>query len=131
MARTVTIVPHTHWDREWYSPFQTFRLRLVDLLDDLLPRLDEDPAYAHFLLDGQMAVVDDYLAIRPEAAYFAVGDGQRTLFLVVNAEDASELPRLVEPFWLAFEADIEVTPVMSQADFEKAAVHIAEAAKKF
>ena len=29
--RTVSIVPHTHWDREWYSPFQTFRLRLVDL----------------------------------------------------------------------------------------------------
>ncbi|MEY2421596.1 MAG: 2-O-(6-phospho-alpha-D-mannosyl)-D-glycerate hydrolase [Acidimicrobiaceae bacterium] len=65
--RRVSIVPHTHWDREWYSPFQTFRLRLVDLLDDLLPRLDGDPSYAHFMLDGQMAVVDDYLAIRPEA----------------------------------------------------------------
>jgi alpha-mannosidase len=63
----MAVVPHTHWDREWYSPFQTFRLRLVDLLDDLLPRLEADPAYAHFLLDGQMAVVDDYLAVRPEA----------------------------------------------------------------
>jgi len=61
------VVPHTHWDREWYSPFQTFRLRLVELLDELLPRLEADPSYAHFLLDGQMAVVDDYLAIRPEA----------------------------------------------------------------
>ncbi|HEY5153123.1 MAG TPA: hypothetical protein VIJ47_00205, partial [Acidimicrobiales bacterium] len=67
MARDVVIVPHTHWDREWYSPFQTFRLRLVDLLDDLLPRLEADPSYGHFLLDGQMAVVDDYLAVRPEA----------------------------------------------------------------
>jgi hypothetical protein len=65
--RDVVIVPHTHWDREWYSPFQTFRLRLVDLLDDLLPRLEADPSYGHFLLDGQMAVVDDYLAVRPEA----------------------------------------------------------------
>src|SRR5947199_8744918 len=65
--RRVSIVPHTHWDREWYSPFQTFRLRLVDLLDDLLPRLDADPSYAHFMLDGQMAVVDDYLAVRPAA----------------------------------------------------------------
>ena len=37
MTRTVDIVPHTHWDREWYPPFQTFRLRLVDLLDELLP----------------------------------------------------------------------------------------------
>jgi hypothetical protein len=67
MARTVAIVPHTHWDREWYQPFQTFRLRLVDLLDEFLPRLDRDPAYARFLLDGQMAVVDDYLEVRPEA----------------------------------------------------------------
>jgi hypothetical protein len=66
--RRVSIVPHTHWDREWYSSFQTFRLRLVDLLDDLLPRMDADPSYAHFLLDGQLAVVDDYLAVRPEAA---------------------------------------------------------------
>jgi hypothetical protein len=66
-ARTVAIVPHTHWDREWYQPFQTFRLRLVDLLDEFLPRLDADPAYARFLLDGQMAVVDDYLEVRPEA----------------------------------------------------------------
>ncbi|MEO7573964.1 MAG: alpha-mannosidase [Acidimicrobiales bacterium] len=65
--RRVNIVPHTHWDREWYSPFQSFRLRLVDLLDDLLPQLEGDPSYAHFLLDGQMAVVDDYLAVRPEA----------------------------------------------------------------
>jgi mannosylglycerate hydrolase len=67
MSREVVVVPHTHWDREWYEPFQTFRLRLVDLLDDLLPRLDADPAYRHFLLDGQMAVVDDYLEVRPEA----------------------------------------------------------------
>ncbi|MFN8041369.1 MAG: glycoside hydrolase family 38 C-terminal domain-containing protein [Acidimicrobiales bacterium] len=68
MARDVTIVPHTHWDREWYEPFQTFRMRLVELVDDLLPLLDADPGYAHFQLDGQMAVVDDYLAIRPERA---------------------------------------------------------------
>ncbi|QGG94747.1 glycoside hydrolase family 38 N-terminal domain-containing protein [Actinomarinicola tropica] len=67
MARQVSVVPHTHWDREWYLPFQTFRAKLVGLLDELLPRLERDPSYAHFLLDGQMAVVDDHLAIRPEA----------------------------------------------------------------
>jgi mannosylglycerate hydrolase len=66
--RRVHVVPHTHWDREWYSSFQTFRLRLVDLLDDLLGRMEGDPAYARFLLDGQLAVVEDYLAVRPEAA---------------------------------------------------------------
>jgi mannosylglycerate hydrolase len=66
--RTVWIVPHTHWDREWYSAAQTFRLRLVDLLDELLPDLERNPAYAHFMLDGQMAVIDDYLEVRPGEA---------------------------------------------------------------
>jgi mannosylglycerate hydrolase len=66
--RRVNVVPHTHWDREWYASFQSFRLRLVDLLDDLLPRMEDDPSYARFLLDGQLAVVDDYLAVRPDQA---------------------------------------------------------------
>ena len=64
----VTILPHTHWDREWYAPFQDFRHRLVRLLDEFLPRLEADPSYEHFLLDGQTAVIDDYLEVRPEAS---------------------------------------------------------------
>ena len=67
-STVVAIVPHTHWDREWYSPFQTFRVRLVRLLDELLPLLEQDLSYARFLLDGQTAVLDDYLEVRPEAA---------------------------------------------------------------
>lgn len=63
----VGIVPHTHWDREWYAPFQMFRYRLVGLFDQLLDMLERDASYARFLLDGQTAVLDDYLAIRPEA----------------------------------------------------------------
>ena len=66
--RTVGIVPHTHWDREWYAPFQAFRVQLVRLLDELLPLLERDLSYARFMLDGQTAVLDDYLEIRPEAA---------------------------------------------------------------
>lgn len=66
MAQQVNIVPHTHWDREWYKPYPLFRMQLVELLDLLLPQLRSDHSYAHFQLDGQMAVVDDYLEIRPE-----------------------------------------------------------------
>ena len=65
-ARRIAIVPHTHWDREWYKSYQDFRLNLVDLVDTLLPLLEGDASYAHFMLDGQMAVVDDYLEVRPE-----------------------------------------------------------------
>jgi mannosylglycerate hydrolase len=62
----IAVVPHTHWDREWYDPYQTFRLRLVRLIDGLLDQMERDSSYSHFLLDGQMAVIDDYLEIRPE-----------------------------------------------------------------
>src|SRR5664280_1388471 len=65
-ARRIAVVPHTHWDREWYDPFQTFRLKLVRLVDGLLELMERDSSYSHFLLDGQVAVIDDYLEIRPE-----------------------------------------------------------------
>lgn len=66
-ARRVAVVPHTHWDREWYKSYQEFRLNLVDLIDTLIPLLESDAGYPYFMLDGQMAVVDDYLEVRPEA----------------------------------------------------------------
>ncbi len=65
--RRVAVVPHTHWDREWYEPFQSFRLRLVEVVDELLELLESDPSYARFLFDGQAAALDDYLEVRPEA----------------------------------------------------------------
>jgi hypothetical protein len=65
--RRIAIVPHTHWDREWYKSYQDFRLNLVDMIDTLVPLLESDPSYPYFMLDGQMAVVDDYLEVRPEA----------------------------------------------------------------
>lgn len=64
----LVIVPHTHWDREWYRPFQHFRARLVRLFDRLLDLLEADPAFAHFHFDGQTIVLEDYLEIRPHNA---------------------------------------------------------------
>ncbi|MGS2616242.1 glycoside hydrolase family 38 N-terminal domain-containing protein [Micromonospora sp. LZ34] len=61
----IIVVPHTHWDREWYEPFQRFRLRLVALLDEVFDRMERDPRQ-RFTLDGQLAAVDDYLEVRPE-----------------------------------------------------------------
>ncbi|MGZ4109556.1 MAG: glycoside hydrolase family 38 N-terminal domain-containing protein [Actinomycetota bacterium] len=63
---TVTLVPHTHWDREWYEPFSVFSDRLVAMMDTLIELADR--GFPHFHLDGQTAMIDDYLAVRPERA---------------------------------------------------------------
>lgn len=60
------LIAHTHWDREWYLPFQKFRMHLVNLIDNLVPMLEKDLEYRHFNLDGQTIVIEDYLEIRPE-----------------------------------------------------------------
>jgi alpha-mannosidase len=60
------VVPHTHWDREWYLPFEQFRLRLGTVVDGVLDTLESDPSFASFTLDGQAIVLEDYVEVRPE-----------------------------------------------------------------
>ncbi|MHB8598532.1 MAG: alpha-mannosidase [Ktedonobacteraceae bacterium] len=63
---TIILVPHTHWDREWYQTFQQFRIRLVHVVDTLLDILDQDSAFSYFMLDGQTILLDDYLEVQPQ-----------------------------------------------------------------
>lgn len=66
MSRTVFVVPHTHWDREWYQPHELFRWRLVQMIDELIAHMEAHPDYRCFNLDGQSIVIADYLELRPE-----------------------------------------------------------------
>ena len=50
--RTYHLIPHTHWDREWYLTRAAFVCRLVPALDDLIGRLETEPAFRAFVLDG-------------------------------------------------------------------------------
>lgn len=63
--RTIILVSHTHWDREWYLPFEDFRWQLVKTVDQLLDLMESDARYRNFTLDGQTILLDDYLEIRP------------------------------------------------------------------
>ena len=69
------LVSHTHWDREWYRPFEGFRGRLVDAVDRVLDLLRDDPD-GRFVLDGQSIVVEDYLEVRPERRDELTGAGR-------------------------------------------------------
>jgi alpha-mannosidase len=60
------VVPHTHWDREWYVPFEVFRLRLGTVVDGVLDVLESDESFRSFTLDGQAIVLEDYVELRPE-----------------------------------------------------------------
>lgn len=65
MQNSAVFVPHFHWDREWYEPFQVFRHRLVAALDTVLETAEANPDF-RFTVDGQMAAIEDYLEMRPE-----------------------------------------------------------------
>lgn len=68
MAHIFHLIPHTHWDREWYLTGSAFLARLVPTIDDLLTRLEREPGFRTFVLDGQTVLLEDFLRVRPEQA---------------------------------------------------------------
>jgi hypothetical protein len=69
---------------------------------------------------------------KPEAAYFATdNNGRRTGFFFLEMTDASQIPAIAEPWFLAFNASIEFHPVMIAQDLAKAGPAIEQAVKKY
>ena len=69
--------------------------------------------------------------LKPEAVYFTDNNGQRTAFLFLEMRDASQIPAIAEPWFLAFNASIEIHPVMVPDDLAKAGSAIEAAVKKY
>ncbi|MGE7826298.1 alpha-mannosidase [Paenibacillus sp. NPDC093718] len=65
-SRKAHIISHTHWDREWYLPYEKHHVRLIELMDSLLETMGKDSEYRSFFLDGQTIIIEDYLQVRPE-----------------------------------------------------------------
>jgi hypothetical protein len=74
------------------------------------------------------SILDD---LKPEAAYFTDNNGQRTGFIFLEMEDASQIPAIAEPWFLAFNASIEIHPVMVPKDLAKAGPAIDRVVKKY
>ena len=66
MAKRLHIIPHTHWDREWYMGFEEHRIQLVKLVDSIIETMESNPDFAYFHFDGQCIPIEDYLEIRPQ-----------------------------------------------------------------
>jgi len=70
-------------------------------------------------------------AAKPEAVYFTDDKGQRTAFIFLDMQDASQIPAIAEPWFLAFNAHVEIHPVMVPEDLAKAGPAIEQAVKKY
>jgi len=78
------------------------------------------------------ATIQSILAdLKPEAVYFTDDKGQRTAFLFLEMQDASQIPAIAEPWFLAFNASIEIHPVMVPDDLAKAGRAIEAAVNKY
>ncbi|MGL5692599.1 MAG: hypothetical protein ACRCXA_00865, partial [Peptostreptococcaceae bacterium] len=60
------IISHTHWDREWYLPYETHHMMLVNTMDTLLNTFEKDSNFKYYHLDGQTILLEDYLEVRPD-----------------------------------------------------------------
>ncbi|MDH6230455.1 hypothetical protein M2281_001027 [Mesorhizobium soli] len=66
--------------------------------------------------------------LHPEAAYFTLEDGNRTAFIFFDLKDVTVMPTIAEPFFMGFNAKIDLTPVMNVEDMRtglKAMLHAA------
>ena len=66
MVKKVFVVPHTHWDREWFFTSDQAKVYLLKDLKDVLDYLEASGQYGSFLLDGQSSLIEDYLNWRPQ-----------------------------------------------------------------
>ena len=92
------------------------------------------------LEEGNAAVKDGTLGqtiesilneIKPEAAYFSDIDGSRGGYLVINMDDASQIPAIAEPLFLGLGAIIKIHPVMTPEDLGRATEALQQAAHKY
>ena len=64
--KKIHLINGTHWDREWRHTAEQSKLRLVDLMDNIINLLETKPEYKYFCVDGGTIVIEDYLTIRPK-----------------------------------------------------------------
>jgi hypothetical protein len=70
--------------------------------------------------------------LKPEAAYFVANEfGERCGFIVFDLKEPSQIPAIAEPWFLAFNARLTMTPAMNPQDLADAGPNIEKAVKTY
>ena len=94
-----------------------------------IPTVAGNEAIKNGAIPGKLKEILDEL--KPEAAYFAEENGERTGYLFLEMAEPSDLPRIAEPLFHAFHARLTARPAMTLADLAKAAPAIERAVKNY
>jgi hypothetical protein len=73
-------------------------------------------------------ILDD---LKPEAAYFAEDNGERTGYIFFDMKEVKELTAIAEPWFLAFNARVTLRPAMTLKDLADGASGIEKAVKAY
>jgi hypothetical protein len=87
----------------------------------LVKAVFDTDAASEVIASGQGAEVNRRIADRfqPEAFYAFAEDGQRTVLMVFDLTDPSQIPVLTEPMYQQGKAKVTLTPCMNLEDLEK------------
>jgi hypothetical protein len=70
--------------------------------------------------------------LKPEAAYFIANEfGERCGYIVFDLKDTTQIPSIAEPWFLAFNARLTITPAMTPQDLTNAGSGIEQAVKTY
>ena len=61
--KKVYVVPHSHWDREWYFTIEDSNVLLTENMPYLMDILESDKDFNAYTFDGQLSVIEEYLMI--------------------------------------------------------------------
>ena len=61
----VHIIPHSHWDKEWYFTSSRSKIYLIKHIKEVLDVLENKEDFGFFLMDAQSSLIEDYLKYCP------------------------------------------------------------------